>query len=89
MNSKQTADNTRPASTGRLRFTYLILGLALVLLVVSLIFSAWRGQQQRAANLPVPGLEAVVVALRTFHQQTGRFPADFRALDARLWHLIL
>lgn len=85
MNNNQAPDKTRPASGGRLRFTYLMLGLAVALLLVSLIVSAWRGQQAHEANLPAPGLAAVVVALRAFHQQTGRFPADFRELDARLW----
>lgn len=85
MNHNQPANNARPASAGRLRFTYVILGLAVVLLIVSLIAAAWRGQQAHETNLPAPGLEAVVVALRAFHQQTGRFPKDFRELDERLW----
>ncbi len=85
MNNNQTAANARPASAGRLRFTYVILGLAIVLLAVALIAAAWRGQQTHETNLPAPGLEAVVVALRAFHQQTGRFPNDFRELDERLW----
>ena len=85
MNNTQPANNTRPAGAGRLRFTYVILGLAVVLLVVSIIAAAWRGQQTHETNLPAPGLEAVVVALRAFHQQTGRFPADLRELDERLW----
>ena len=85
MNQNQAPNNARPASAGRLRFTYVILGLAVVLLVVSLIAAAWRGQQTHETNLPAPGLEAVVVALRAFHQQTGRFPKDFRELDERLW----
>lgn len=85
MNQQQPAHQTRPASTGRWRVTYLMLGLAVILLVVAWLVSAWRGQQNHERNLPRPGLEAVVVALRAFHQQTGRFPQDFRELDARLW----
>ncbi len=30
-------------------------------------------------------METVVLALRTFHQQTGRFPVNFHELDERLW----
>jgi hypothetical protein len=85
MNANQPINQTQPARTGRWRFTYLILGLALVLLVAALIASAWRGQTRHEAAVPVPGLEAVAVALRAFHQQTGRFPNDFRELDTRLW----
>jgi len=69
----------------RLRFTYLILVLSLALLIIALIYSAWSGNREHEANMPVPALETVVVALRTFHQQTGRFPESFRELDERLW----
>ena len=69
----------------RLRFTYLILVLSLALLIIALIYSAWSGNREHEANMPVLALETVVVALRTFHQQTGRFPETFRELDERLW----
>ena len=69
----------------RLRFTYIIAALSLVLLIIASIYSAWSGNREHEANIPVPALETVVVALRTFHQQTGRFPESFRELDERLW----
>lgn len=40
---------------------------------------------EREANMPVLAMETVVLALRTFHQQIGRFPRDFRALNKRVW----
>ena len=85
MNHTKTTNTAHPASPRRLRLTFLFLGLAVVLLAVSLLLIAWRGQQSHEGNLPAPGLEAVVVALRAFHRQTGRFPNDFRELDERLW----
>ena len=69
----------------RLRFTYLILVLSLGLLIIAAIYSSWSNQRAHEANMPVPALETIVVALRTFHQQTGRFPESFRELDERLW----
>jgi hypothetical protein len=82
----QPATNTNPAApSGRWRFTYLLLGLSLAALAGTYFYSAWAASREREANLPIPAPEAVVAALRAFHQQTGRFPADFRELDARLW----
>jgi len=68
-----------------MRFTFIIAALSLLLFVAALVFSAWAREQERVANIPVPAMETVVLALRTFHQQTGRFPRDFRELDERVW----
>jgi len=83
MTNEQTL-NTNHARGGRLRFTFIIVALSLVLLVVALVFSAWVRQHEREANMPVPAMETLVLALRTFHQQTGKFPHDFRELNERV-----
>jgi hypothetical protein len=70
---------------GRMYFTLIIAGLSLALLIISMIYSSWSHEQQREANMPVPAMETIVLALRTFHQQTGRFPHDFNQLDERVW----
>src|SRR5919202_4634335 len=80
----QTDVHVRP-TRNRLRFTYVTLACTLVLLIVAAVYSAWARNREHEANLPLPALETVVVALRTFHQQTGRFPESFRELDERLW----
>jgi hypothetical protein len=76
--------HVRPTRS-RLRFTYVTLACTLVLLIVAAVYSAWVRNREHEANLPLPALETVVVALRTFHQQTGRFPESFRELDERIW----
>ena len=63
---------------GRLRFTYVNLACTLVLLIAAALFSSWVRNRQHEANLPLPALETVVVALRTYHQQTGHLPESFR-----------
>jgi len=70
---------------GRMRFTLTIAALSLGLLIISMIYSSWSRERAREANMPVPAMETVVLALRTFHQQTGRFPRDFNELDERVW----
>lgn len=66
-------------------FTLIIAGLSLALLISSLVYSSWSHERQREANMPQPAMETIVLALRTFHQQTGRFPRDFNELDERVW----
>jgi len=83
--TNEQALNTTQARRGRLRFTFIIAALSLVLLVVALVFSAWARNNEREANMPVPAMETVTLALRMFHQQTGRFPHDFRELNERVW----
>lgn len=73
------------AQKGRMRFTLIISALSLLLLIAAAIYSAWAGNHEHESQLPVPALETVALALRTFHGQTGRFPRDFRELDERVW----
>src|SRR5215204_3766415 len=62
-----------------------IAGLSLALLVISMFYSSWSRERAREANIPVPAMETVVLSLRTFHRQTGRFSRDFNELDERVW----
>ncbi len=57
MTNEQTL-NTNHARGGRLRFTFIIVALSLVLLVVALVFSAWVRNNEREANMPVPAISA-------------------------------
>jgi hypothetical protein len=80
----QSDVHARPARGG-FRFTYVMLACSLVLLVGASVYSAWARHRQHEANLPVPALETVVVALRNYHRQTGLFPESSRQLDERIW----
>lgn len=62
-----------------------MLGLSLAALAGAFGYATWAAHRAHEANRPIPGPTAVVAALRAFHQQTGRFPVDFRELDTRLW----
>jgi hypothetical protein len=84
MTNEQTIKQPQ-ARAGRMRFTFIISALALAVFVVSSVYSAWARHREHEAQLPVPALETVALALRAFHQQTGRFPRDFRELDERVW----
>lgn len=80
----QTNNPVRP-NASKFRFTYIILVLSFILFILSLLHSSWRKASEQEAHLPRCGIETVVVAIRTFHNQTGRFPKDFLELDERIW----
>ena len=83
--TNEQAIKSAPARFGKMRLTFVFVALSLVLLVVSMIYSGWAREQERGANMPVPAMETIALALRKFHQQTGRFPRDLRELDDRVW----
>lgn len=85
MTNDQSTTPTSGARSGKLRFTFVIGALSLILFIVSFIHSAWTANNFREANLPVPAMEVLARDLRLFHQQIGRFPRDFRELDERIW----
>lgn len=69
----------------RLRISFLLFGSSLAALVVcfisAILIEAWRARQQT----PRLAADSLVKALRTHHRKSGKFPADFRELEARVW----
>lgn len=72
-------------NTRRLRMSLVTLGASMAALIIAYaattILEARRLQEQR----PRLAVDSLVKALRTYHRQTGRFPDDFRELEARVW----
>jgi hypothetical protein len=73
------------AGKPRLRISYLTLGLAAAALVIVHATVALLEAQARERQTPRLAADSLVKALRAHHRQTGRFPADFRELEARVW----
>jgi hypothetical protein len=73
------------AGRSRLRISFVMVGISLVALVVTYatvtIAAAWRAREQ----MPRLAADSLVKSLRTYHQQTGSFPTNFRELEARVW----
>jgi hypothetical protein len=69
----------------RIRASFVMFGASVAALLVvyatAAILEAWRLREQT----PRLAVDSLVKALRTYHRQTGRFPADFRELEARVW----
>lgn len=62
-----------------------ILGFSIVAVIGSYLYSLWTASQREKAMLPRPAVDQIVKALRTYHNQVGRFPQSFVDLEARVW----
>jgi hypothetical protein len=69
----------------KLRISFVMAGLALAALIVVYasvtVTTAWRAQKET----PRLAADSLVKALRAYHRQAGRFPADFRELERLVW----
>jgi hypothetical protein len=69
----------------RLRISFLLLGASLIATVLAFtstnLMEVWQARKQT----PRLAVDSLVKALRTHYRQTGRFPSDFRELEARVW----
>jgi hypothetical protein len=67
------------------RITYVMLGVSVAALIIAFIavtvLAAWRARELT----PRLAVDSMIKALRSHHKQTGRFPVDFRELEARVW----
>jgi len=72
-------------NTRRLRMSFAMFGASLVAIIV--VYASNTMTEALSARRQTPRLAAdsLVKALRTHHRQTGRFPSDFRELEARVW----
>ena len=75
----------QPVNTRRLRMSFATFGASLVALIVvhasTMLMEAFSERRQT----PRLAADSLVKALRTHQRQTGRFPSDFRELEARVW----
>ena len=69
----------------KLRLSFVTLGVSVAALVISFVFVTVLGRRREQEQTPRLAVDSLVKALRNYHKQAGRFPADFRELEARVW----
>lgn len=69
----------------RLRISFFLFGSTLAALVVCFVTAVLIETRQARRQTPRLAADSLVKALRTHHKQTGRFPSDFREVEARVW----
>jgi hypothetical protein len=72
-------------SARRLRMSFLTFGTSLVALIVVYASNTVMKVLSERRETPRLAADSLVKALRAHHRQTGRFPSDFRELEARVW----
>jgi hypothetical protein len=76
--------NQQPARK-KFRVSFVTLGVSAAALIISLVYVTVLGKLREREQTPQLAAGSLVKALRSFHKQAGRFPADFRELEARVW----
>jgi hypothetical protein len=69
----------------QLRVSLVLLGVVIAAIIASYAVVAILEARRWREHAPRLAVDSLVKALRTHHKQTGRFPADFRELEARVW----
>lgn len=72
-------------SARRLRMSFVMFGASLVAIIVVYVSNTVTKALNERSETPRLAADSLVKALRTHHRQTGRFPSDFRELEARIW----
>jgi hypothetical protein len=70
----------------KFRLSFLVLGFSLVAALGVLSYGLWKAYQRQTDLLPKTAFDPIVKALRTFHHQTGKFPATFAEIEGTIWH---
>jgi hypothetical protein len=69
----------------KFRISFVTLGISVAAFVISFVFVTILGNWREREQTPRLAVDSLVKALRGYHKQAGRFPTDFRELEARVW----
>jgi len=69
----------------RLRMSFLTLGASVAAMVIAYAATTLLEARRLREQTPRLAADSLVKALRAHHRQTGRFPDNFRELEARMW----
>jgi hypothetical protein len=72
-------------NTRRLRCSFVMLGASVAALIIAYATITILEARRLRGQTPRLAVDRLVKALRTYHRQTGRFPDNFRELEARVW----
>ncbi len=72
-------------NTRRLRMSFVTLGASVAAVIIAYAATTILEARRLREQTPRLAADSLVKALRAHHRQTGRFPDDFRELEARVW----
>ncbi len=68
-----------------IKLTFIITPLMVVLVLGSYFYSLWAAEVKRREDLPQDSTAALTRDLLKYHEKTGAFPEDLRALVGKVW----
>lgn len=69
----------------RLKLSMVLMPLALLLVVVTYIYSLWAAERKKADDLPVESVSMMMRDLLRFHEKRGGFPENLKQLEGVVW----
>jgi hypothetical protein len=72
-------------NTRRRRMSFVTLGASVAVIIIAYAATTLLEARRLREQTPRLAVDSLVKALRAYHGQTGRFPDDFRELEARVW----
>lgn len=69
----------------KLKISFVIAPLALILIVAAYIYSLWAADREKADDLPIEAVAAMTRDFLRFHEKRGAFPADFSEFEGVVW----
>ena len=69
----------------RLKVSLVLIPVAIAVLAGIYVYSLWAAERQRAADVPVEAVDAMMRDLLSFHKKRGGFPKDLKELEGAVW----
>ncbi|QYO65300.1 hypothetical protein [Leptolyngbya sp. 7M] len=69
----------------RLKLSLGLAPLALLLVIGVYIYSLWAAERQKASDIPVEAIGAMMRDLLSFHEKRGVFPETLKQLEGVVW----
>jgi hypothetical protein len=70
---------------GRIKLSLIVALFALLILVAAYIYSLWRTDRKKQAEMPVESVSMMMRDLLRFHEKRGGFPDDLQKLEGVVW----
>ncbi len=69
----------------RLKLSIVLMPLALLLVVVTYIYSLWSAESKKTDDLPVESVSMMMRDLLRYHEKRGGFPENLKQLEGVVW----
>jgi hypothetical protein len=69
----------------RLKVSFVLILLALVVVFGAYVYSLWTAQKQKTADLPFDATGMMIRDLLAFHKKRGGFPENLKQLEGVVW----